>query len=188
MKRLVAALILVAVAGGPARAETCDAKQHYDRATAAYGLSRFGDAAGEFEKAYECKPQAPLLFDAAQAHRQAGNRQRALALFENYLHVYGRQAVNGADVQRIVDQLRTETAPPVEPTPAPVPQAATTTTSEGVVATAPAPAERKPLYKRGWFWGAVAGGAVVVGGVIALSVVYGTSTKNPMPSVGTWAP
>jgi len=48
------------------------------------------------------------------------------------------------------------------------------------------PAERKPIYKRAWFWGAVAGGAVVLGVVIGVSAAYGGKTKDPTPSIGTW--
>jgi hypothetical protein len=182
MRIALATLLAVALAGDAA-AQTCDAKAHYDRATAAYGLSRFNEAGTEFEAAYECKPQPALLFDAAQAHRQGGNKQRALELFENYLHVYGPTATNGADVQKIIDQLRVETAPP----PTPPPAAPVVTTNEGVTATAPPPVERKPIYKRAWFWGAVAGGVVVLGVVIGVSAAYGTRTKDPMPSIGTWA-
>jgi len=183
--RMALATLLVLAWAGDAAAQSCDAKEHYDRATAAYGLSRFNEAATEFEAAYECKPQAALLFDAAQAHRQGGNKQRALALFENYLHVYGPTATNGADVQKMIDQLRVETAPP--PTaPPPAAPVVTTTTNEGVTATAPPPAERKPIYKRAWFWGAVAGGAVVLGVVIGVSAAYGGKTKDPTPSIGTW--
>lgn len=187
MRVMLATLLLLAL-GGDASAQACDAKVHYDRATAAYGLSRFNEAATEFEAAYECKPQPALLFDAAQAHRQGGDKQRALALFENYLHVYGPTATNGADVQKIIDQLRVETAPP--PTPPPAAAMTTTTTpptNEGVTATAPRPAERNPIYKRAWFWGAIVGGAAVLGVVIGVSAAYGGKTKDPMPSIGTWA-
>ena len=42
--------------------------------------------------------------------------------------------------------------------------------------TASAP-ERKPLYKKAWFWGVVAGGAVIVAGVV-VGVVLGTQDNS----------
>src|SRR5436305_2012939 len=140
------ALMILALVGGRALAQASDpiAKQHYDNAMAAYGLAHYAEAAEEVEKAYERKPQAALLFNEGQAQREAGDRERALVLYLNYLHVYGAQAANGADVRRIIEQL--EKAPPKEaaaraaPTPAP----AVMTSDNAVVATAPRPT---PLYK-----------------------------------------
>ena len=186
MKLVAAALAALLAVGGTAFAQASDpeAKRHYDQAMAAYGLGRYAEAAEEFEKAYERKPQPALLFNAAQAHREAGHRERALVLYRNYLHEYGSQASNGADVQRIIEQLEKEPAKSPPPA-APAPPAIAAPTENALVA--PAPAPEQPLYKRGWFWGVVGGGAVVVAGVIAISVVYGSSTKNPTPTIGTWA-
>ncbi len=185
MKRMFA-LLMIVVASTTARAE-CPAKTYYDQATAAYGLGRFAEAATAFEKAYECKPQAALLWDAAQAHREAGNRARAIELLSNYLHVYGAQAENGADVRKLIADLQAQedAAKAAAATPAPPSATATPAPRDNVlVAVAPA---KKPIYKRAWFWGAVAGGAVVLGVVIGVSAAYGTRTKDPTPSIGTWA-
>lgn len=185
-------LLSMLLLAGAARAE-CPAKTYYDQATAAYGLGRFAEAATAFEKAYECKPQAALLWDAAQAHREAGNRARAIELLRNYVHVYGGQAENGADVHKLIDELQAQedaarrpAAAPAAATAAPAGAAATPAASgAALVATAPPP--KKPIYKRAWFWGAVAGGAVVLGVVIGVSAAYGSTTKDPTPSIGTWA-
>ncbi len=72
------------------------AKQHFERARAAFALGDYAKAATEFESAYALKPAAGLLFDAAQAHRLAGNKTRARLLYENYYRLYG-QRVNGAE-------------------------------------------------------------------------------------------
>jgi tetratricopeptide (TPR) repeat protein len=185
MKRMVVLAAVLALVGGVARAQgsDCSAKDHYDRATAAYGLGRFGDAALEFEKSYECKPQAALLWDAAQAHRQAGNRQRAIALLQNYLHVYGWQAENGTDVRHVIAELQAQPEAEKRPAVAPAPSAP----ENALVAAAPPPRKKKPVYKRAWFWGAVAGGAAIAAASIALGVVYGTTTRNPTATLGTWA-
>ena len=183
---LLASMLLLA---GAARAE-CPAKTYYDQATAAYGLGRFAEAATAFEKAYECKPQAALLWDAAQSHREAGNRARAIELLRNYVHVYGGQAENGAAVHKLIDELQAQedaakAAAAAPASTAPAPAAAPAATNDALVATAAPP--KKPIYKRAWFWGAVAGGAVVLGVVIGVSAAYGTTTKDPTPSIGTWA-
>jgi hypothetical protein len=34
----------------------------------------------------------------------------------------------------------------------------------------------KPVYKKGWFWGVMAGAVAVAGGGVALGVYYGTRT------------
>ena len=195
---------MVLLASAAARAE-CPAKTYYDQATAAYGLGRFAEAATAFEKAYECKPQAALLWDAAQSHREAGNRARAIELLRNYVHVYGGQAENGADVRKLIADLQAEenaanakaapaptatppaTSTPATTTPATTTPATTTPAAPGNALVATAPPPKKPIYKRAWFWGAVAGGAVVLGVVIGVSVAYGTTTKDPTPSIGTWA-
>ena len=187
MRTTLVSLLVLTLAAGAASAEDCPAKSYYDQATAAYGLGRFAEAATAFEKAYECKPQAALLWDAAQAHREAGNRKRALELLRNYLHVYGGQAENGADVNKLIADLQAQEdaqAAPGAPT-SPPPAVAPAATDHALVATAPV--ARKPIYKRAWFWSAVAGGAVVLGVVIGVSVAYGGKTRDPTPSIGTWA-
>ncbi len=207
-----ALLLLLLVGAGAARADRADdeaAKQHFDRGTTAYALGRYSEAATEFEQAYESKPDAALLFNAAQAHRAAGNQARALELFQNYLRVYSGRVGNEAEVQHIVAQLKEaiasrskasaarsvtpppalspspgsagapEVAPPLGSSPSPAP-----VQSPNVLVAGTPP---RPLYRRAWFWGAVGGGAAVVAVAIALGVVYGSSTRNPTPSIGTWA-
>jgi hypothetical protein len=78
------------VLGGRADASPQEeAKVYLDKATAAYALNRYAVAAENFEKAFELKPDPALLYNAAQAYRLAGNKERALALYESYLRVYG---------------------------------------------------------------------------------------------------
>jgi hypothetical protein len=46
-----------------------------------------------------------------------------------------------------------------------------------LIASAP-PRREKPIYKKGWFWGVVAGGAVVVAGAVVLGVVLSSPSDN----------
>jgi tetratricopeptide (TPR) repeat protein len=75
------------------------------------------------------------------------------------------------------------TPPPAVAPPLPEPSAAAASTSSATVSStlvaAPplATAERKPVYKRWWFWTGV--GAVVAGGVVAAIVLSGPTTRTP---------
>jgi hypothetical protein len=82
-----------------------DARPYLDKATAAYGLGRYAVAAENFEKAYELKPDPALLYNAAQAHRLAGNKQRALELYESYLRMYGKKDKR-EEVERRIKELK----------------------------------------------------------------------------------
>ena len=195
---LVALAVLQLFLARPVIAETSEARAHFDKATSAFALGKFADAATEYEKAFELKPDAALLYNAAQSHRLAGNKQRALLLYQNYLRIYGKQANNKAEVNRNIVELKaaietegvagtppTPREKPVEPVPvvAPVvaPTVVTPTTDASLVATPP---RDKPLVKKGWFWGALVGGVVVVGGAVALGVVFGSKKHDPSPSLG----
>src|SRR5690348_13431606 len=77
-----------AAEGGGSDAD--EARAYHEKAKAAFALSHYGQAAEFFEKAFELKSDPALLYNAAQSHRLAGNKERALTLYQNYLHVYGR--------------------------------------------------------------------------------------------------
>ena len=86
------ATVLATFILGPAPAARADdqrgeARAHYEKGTAAYALGRFADAAAEFEQAFTLKPDPALLYNAAQAYRLAGDRDRALQLYKSYLRV-----------------------------------------------------------------------------------------------------
>jgi hypothetical protein len=64
--------------------------------------------------------------------------------------------------------------PPVVPPPSEVRPTPTETTPAGTTLTASAP-EKKPIYKKWWFWTAI-GGAVVIGAVVGVSVAAPAKT------------
>ncbi len=82
-----------AQAAGKAKAEKAgkadEAREYLDKATAAFALNRYAVAAENYEKAFELKPDAAVLYNAAQAYRLAGNKERALDLYQSYLRMYG---------------------------------------------------------------------------------------------------
>jgi tetratricopeptide (TPR) repeat protein len=173
-------LVVVCLLSAPPRAradEHGDARAHYDRATAAYALGHFADAAAEFEQAFTLKPDPAILYNAAQATRLAGRRERALELYRSYLRVYGRRAEHAPDVEWHIAELEKQmaadahdggaeppSAAPAAPPPAPPPAvgaAPATTLTERATPDASA----RPVYRRWWFWAGA--GAVVLGAVVA---------------------
>jgi Tetratricopeptide repeat len=120
------------------RAEAQDKSTYEQKGTTAFALGHFADAAEDFEKAFELKPDPALLYNAAQAYRLAGDKERALTLYENYLRVYGKKEKR-AGVETHIEELKqaiardkaVATSPPTRikpaapgpatPTPAPVP-------------------------------------------------------------------
>ncbi len=122
--------------------EPSEARVYFDKATAAFALGHYPVAADNFEKAFELRPDSALLYNAAQAHRLAGNKERAVTLYQNYLRLYAK-AVRRSEVETRVEELKKAierdrqlaTSPPTttmpsalppgppasEPTPAPTP-------------------------------------------------------------------
>ena len=99
------------------------AKLHYEKGTAAYALGDFVEAARQYEEAFRLKLNPALLFNAAQAQRRAGNRQRAIELYENLLRVFptgsghekARQHLD--ELRRSVGMALPATSAPPGPTP-----------------------------------------------------------------------
>lgn len=113
------------------------ARVHYERATTAFDLQRYGEAAREYELAYEAKPDAALLFNIGQSYRLARDSARAIRAYMTFLSRVPN-ASNRGEVQKRINEMRhqlieasetrekppTGTIPPVEPLPqsAPAPK------------------------------------------------------------------
>ena len=94
---------MATAAGRTGAAESGDVKAVEQKATTAFALGRFAEAGATFEKAYELKPDAALLYNAAQSYRLAGNKERALSLYENYQRVYGKREKREEVEKRIAE-------------------------------------------------------------------------------------
>ena len=81
-----------------------EARDYLDRAAGAFALNHFVEAADNYEKAFALKPDPAVLYNAAQAHRLAGNKQRALDLYQSYLRMYGTD--KRAEVEKHVENLK----------------------------------------------------------------------------------
>jgi tetratricopeptide (TPR) repeat protein len=199
--RGVAVVVVVMACAGAARAagsKDKEARRLYEEATAAFGLGHYAEAAEKYEGAFAMRPDPALLYNAAQAYRAAGNKQRALELYRNYIRLYSDRP-NAADARNhvaalekaIEDEKKPAAAAPVPVAPpaalvaaVPAAPAATPAAPSGppsLVAT-PAPAAA-PARSRTWIWIA-AGAAVLVGGTVAVLLAT-RGTKYPDPTLGT---
>lgn len=196
-------VILIALLAGHSRAQEEDAKSVYERGKIAFALGRFAEAADDFEKAFEKKPDPAMLYNAAQARRLAGDKKKALVLYQNFLRLFGEQENHDEVEQRIRElkaaietEQRANTNPPtglagdksdVPAATAPPPTGTATERAPAPAAVVTQSAPEKPRPKRAWIWGIVAGGVVVVGGAIALGIVLGSTHKDPAITLGTVA-
>jgi len=210
--------LAVAAAGllpaGAARADgAADAKAHYQKATAHFAVGEYREAASEYEEAFKLKQDPAILFNAAQAHRLAGENQKALLLYNNVIKLYPTSPF-AADSQERIAKLSQAGGSPTAPPPAEArgsTPAAVGTPAPGVVPaplapppapptlTAPAPAaaisappladtpppeaKDRPIYGRWWFWTA-AGGLVALGVVAVVVLSSGSAGSwNNVPDV-----
>jgi tetratricopeptide (TPR) repeat protein len=110
---LAAVLALAALTGRDASAEPKrsapapqeSARSYYERATSAFGLAAYDRAAELYEKAFELRADPALLYNAAQSHRLAGHKERALELYRNYLRLFPDSG-QAPDARRHMSELQ----------------------------------------------------------------------------------
>jgi len=203
-----AAAIAVALAAVAPRAwATADAaaverpgRAFFEQAEAKFNTGRFEDALVDYQAAYDAEPLPAFLFNIGQCYRNLGNYERAQFFFRRYT-VLDPRSPNRPAAERLIaemDRLAGEQAgaseraesPPPGPLDISIPQ---TTSARGQSeraatagpaafmaepARAPAAASR-PIYRRTWFWVAVA--AVAVAGGVAAA--YAVSHDDPRSSL-----
>jgi len=109
-----------------------EARERYRRGTAAYNLGHFAEAAREYEAAYQITLDPAMLFNTAQAHRLAGDDQKAILAYKGYL----RAAPAGP--QRKIAQQNLEELTKLGSTRAP-PTPSSSSPSTALSPTVPAP-------------------------------------------------
>lgn len=188
--RSLFAVVIIVVATAASADPVASARQHFQKGTTLYELSKFHEAAAEYEEAYQAKPDPALLFNIGQAYRLAGESEAALRSYRSYLHKVP-DAANRAEVEGYIERLQKaidehKATPPAATTPAPAPTPPPPTTAtappsnQALVASPAPPAERKPLYKQWWLWTAV--GVVVAGGAVGLAVAFTTPHNASGPA------
>ena len=167
-------------AASPTQADLAEAQREYQLGTQAYALGNYDQAVAHFERSYALSDRPELLFNIGQSYAQwytlsadLAHLRKARKLFENYLKYLDAAQEDDPeardDAVRRIAEIDAEIAAveargagpgPVEVAPEPAP------------APAPAPApERRPIHRRGWFWGVVIGGAVLIAGGITAGVL-----------------
>ncbi len=179
---LTLALGLLLVNPAFADNDAVSAREHYSRATTAYDLGKFAEAAREFEQAYRLKNDPALLFNIAQAYRFDGRYQQALFSYRAFLRrlpaASNRRQVETSmtELQEILDKQKASDSHPPTGTlpPARTDGDDSDATQTSIVSTSPQ--GKKPLYKKWWLWTTV-GGVVAVGLGVGLGLGL-TSTTN----------
>jgi tetratricopeptide (TPR) repeat protein len=174
------------------------ARTYAERAKVHYALGEFIDAAKEYQEAYRLQQDPAFLYNAAQSLRLAGENERALVLYRNYIQFYPDEP-NVAEVRAQIAKLRqaiaaapaSRNAPPAKTAAEPPPPAPAATSepapsverprpaapSATLVATAPPPPRnKKPLYKQWWPWTIAA--VVLAGGAAAAVAVVETRPSS----------
>lgn len=115
------AIILGLVSAAQAQAPNPDADAAYREGRRHYDLHEWDAAIAKFKEAYRLRPDAPSLFNIAQANRLKGDCAEALGFYRTYRRNFSREK-NVAKVDRfILDMEACVTAKPVEPTVPTVP-------------------------------------------------------------------
>jgi tetratricopeptide (TPR) repeat protein len=171
--KLVVAALLLLVSSTVRADPVVEAKARFEKGTALYAIERWDEAIAEFEAGYLLQPLPSFLFNIAQAHRQAGRRERAVKYYQKYLEL-DPEASDRAEVEKLIVE---QSAPPPEaphPEPRLVPQV--------IVSPPPAKPAPGPLYRRWYVWTAVAFATILV---VGLAVGIGTAESRVQSDFGT---
>jgi len=203
---LIAAMLAPAatVRAGEEEDRAAKARVHYENGMAHFNLEEWDQAIAEWEAGYRVKPVPEFMFNIAQAYRKSQRYERALTFYQRYLRL-APNADNRGEVEKQIAQLQPlaeeekrnaakypKLPPPTEPAPAtpreqPAPSPKVEPATPKIVepaAAAPRPElvaqapERRPVYKKAWFWVVTIGAVAVVGAGVALGVVYGTKDNT----------
>jgi tetratricopeptide (TPR) repeat protein len=176
--------------------ESATAKEHFLRGTKLFDLTRYREAAREYQTAYELKDEPALLFNIAQAYRLGGDYDEAIRFYKSYLHRVPKSRQRKEVETRIAEMsalvaererqksappegtLRPD-APPEPETPAPkksAPEPAQITTA----AVSPTVTPDGPWNPTKFYAGAGVGAvglAAAIAGIACGAVAMQTSTK-----------
>jgi tetratricopeptide (TPR) repeat protein len=199
-------LLVLFVVLVPTRAEADakqDAKPHIVAADAAYKLGKFESALAEYSKAYEIFKAPGLLFNIGQCHRNLHNYERAIFFYEGFLRAQPK-APNRSVVEALVTEARDALAKQKAAEEAAVAARRAEADAERLEAQRRADEaarqralaesekldasrrdreERRPFYKKWWFWTVLAGVAAGAGGT-AYYFSGETTYTLPAGSVG----
>lgn len=177
-----------AAVGGEHDRRTAQARLRYEAGMAHFNLEEWDAAVSEWEAGYRLKPLPEFMFNIGQAYRKSNRPEKAITFYRTYLRT-APDAENRADVEGYIVSLMlivqqrdkpkpivSETAPPPPNSPPPITaRLEPPATRADLVATAPT---RKPVYKRGWFWGVMTATVLVAAGAVVTGVILGTADNT----------
>jgi tetratricopeptide (TPR) repeat protein len=198
------AVLILALLGGMARAETpeAQARRHYEAGSRAFALGEFQRAITEYRAAFNAKAVPAILYNIGQAYRLAGDSAQAVFFYRSFLSrepgFPGRR-----DLERRIRELeaqiaRAAEAKPVEARPVEPPRlendpklarAQPSPAPEVVVAWSeprweePArakPPSKDPVHRKWWLWTGV--GVVAAGVAVGLGVGLTSGGVAPAPA------
>ncbi len=198
-------LVLLVVCASPrVHAEhvgTEASKRHYESGRQLYKNADYTAALREFSAGYRLDPRPAFLINLGQCYRKLNQLVRARDMYQRYLATAATDPAQRTRIEAIVAELdgliaerlaQVEAPSPsdsliAQPSPAPVaakrstvepsPAPVITPTSTSVV-------QKKPVYKKWWFWTALVLGAGAVAGV-TVGVIYATRPSwQTAPSIG----
>jgi tetratricopeptide (TPR) repeat protein len=122
---VVAVLAMSGAAGAESKMQA--AREAAENGRRAYNLSHWDEAIAGFEKAYQLSGDPALLFNLAQAHRQAGHGNEALHFYKTYLREQpggpnreiAEKQLNELQAQNWYDPFETGPPPPARFPPPP---------------------------------------------------------------------
>lgn len=118
MKRLLL-LLSILFAASPAFAEDAEltkARRYFNEAQKYYSEGKYDEAVAAFEKAYEAKPFAQLLYNIAVVHEKAGKAEEAIKNYEAYKNS-AKDASDKMLAQKRIDKLKKQIADGQKPAP-----------------------------------------------------------------------
>ena len=167
--------------GGAAEAppedrEVSEAEREWEAASNAYALGNYSEAVAHFERSYELSQEPEMLFNIGQAYARwyelsddVAHLRKARKLFENY-RMYLEDAEG--DHEDALSEAKLKIAELDE-------QIANHGSGRG------GSRSDKPVYKRGWFWGTIAGVLVVAAGVTTAILLTRPKDEEIDPELGT---
>ncbi len=130
-------------------------------------VGQFSAAVDTYRAAYELKPVPWLLLNIGRVQQKMGQSQEAIATYDRFL----KDSAAGKDpeLQEKARKYQAQAQADVDRLRAPAPG------TDLAGSTEKAPEARRPVYKKWWFWTALAGG-VVAAAAVGLGV--GLSGQN----------
>ncbi len=125
-------------------------QQHVQLADQLYAKGEYEQALKELREASELDAQPIFLYKAARCYQRLGRNKEALELYKRFLRDEPSTPLKVEVEGAIKDLMHKEEE------------------------------NQKPIWKKGWFWGIVAGAAVVVGVGIGVGVYFGTRSPTVM--------